>query len=94
MTTLSLRECDRLEGASNFTPWKYRLQMLLEEVELWVFVENKVIVPTNPAQLVDYKKKEAKEKKIILDLVKDYLIPHIAEKKMTKEMYDALIALY
>jgi hypothetical protein len=26
--------------------------------------------------------------------VKDYLIPHIVEKKMTKEMYDALIALY
>jgi hypothetical protein len=30
---------------------------------------------------------------IILDLLKDYLIPHIVEK-MAKEMYDALISLY
>jgi hypothetical protein len=28
MTTLGLRECDRLEGASNFTPWKYRLDVV------------------------------------------------------------------
>jgi hypothetical protein len=49
MTTLDLRECDRLESASNFTLWKYRLQMLLEEVELWLFVENKAVIPTDHA---------------------------------------------
>jgi hypothetical protein len=31
--------------------------MLFEEVELWVFVENKGIIPTDYAQLVDYKNK-------------------------------------
>jgi hypothetical protein len=38
--------------------------------------------------------KEAKTQRIILDGVKDHLIPHLAEKKTTKEMWDALKSLY
>jgi hypothetical protein len=29
-----------------------------------------------------------------LDLVKDHLIPHLSEKKTTKEMFDALVGLF
>jgi hypothetical protein len=29
-----LRECDRLKGVSNFIPWKFRLQMLMEAIYL------------------------------------------------------------
>jgi hypothetical protein len=65
----------------------------LEEVELWVFVENMFTVSMNLSQLVYYKKKEAKAKQIILDSVKDYIISRIAKKK-TAKMYDALIELY
>jgi hypothetical protein len=32
--TLSLRECDKLDGASNFIPWKLRLQKLMEEAKI------------------------------------------------------------
>jgi hypothetical protein len=56
--------------------------MLLEEVDFWCFVEGKVRVPTNPMQLAEHNKKVAKAKRIILDFVKDHLIPHIAEKKL------------
>jgi uncharacterized protein YneR len=42
MTNLGVRECDQLKGASNFTPWKHTLQMFLEEVDLWSFVEFEV----------------------------------------------------
>jgi hypothetical protein len=31
---------------------------------------------------------------VLLESVKDHLIPHIAEKKYAKEMYDALVSLY
>jgi hypothetical protein len=93
-TTLGFRECDRLEVESNFAFWKYRLQMLLEKVEIWAFVDKKVIISTNHVHLVDYKKKEAKETKIIIALLKCYLIPHIIEKKTMNEMYDAFIVLY
>jgi hypothetical protein len=46
MTTLDLRECDRLNGASNFIPWMFKLQMLLEEAELWEHVEKEIVAPT------------------------------------------------
>jgi hypothetical protein len=60
MTSLILRECDRLEDASNFTPWKCTLQMLLEEADLWSFVKEKATVPTNPMQWREHNKKTAK----------------------------------
>ena len=35
-----------------------------------------------------------KTKPMLLEFVKDHLIPHIVEKKSAKEMYDALVSLY
>ena len=58
MTTLGLRECGKLEGVTNFTSWKYMLQMLLEEVELWKHIETKIIVLTNPKLLTKHNKED------------------------------------
>jgi hypothetical protein len=44
--------------------------------------------------LAAHKKKEVKAKQMILDAIKDHLIPHISVKKTTKEMFDALVSLY
>jgi hypothetical protein len=33
-------------------------------------------------------------KRMILDAIKDYLIPHVSEKKIAKEIFDALASLY
>ena len=33
--TMNLQECDRLEGASNFPPWKIGLPILIEELNVW-----------------------------------------------------------
>jgi hypothetical protein len=41
MAGASLRFEDRLEGASNFSPWRERMGLLLEENGLWEFVEGK-----------------------------------------------------
>jgi hypothetical protein len=35
MTNLvSLKECDRIEGSSKFTPWRYKLHMFINEMDL------------------------------------------------------------
>jgi hypothetical protein len=44
--------------------------------------------------LAAHKKKEVKVKQMIMDTIKDHLIPHISEKKTAKEMFDALVGLY
>jgi hypothetical protein len=38
--------------------------------------------------------KEVRAQRILLDGVKDHLIPHLAEKKTIKEMWDAPTKLY
>jgi hypothetical protein len=51
MATPSMRESHLLEGASNFVPWKLRLQNLLEMADLWYLVEKVVALPTDPKDL-------------------------------------------
>jgi hypothetical protein len=85
---------DRLQGATNFWAWKARILLLLEKNDLKEYVESVVLSPNNPQELAAHKKKEVKAKRVLLDSVKDHLIPHIFEKKTAKDMYDALVGLY
>jgi hypothetical protein len=41
-----------------------------------------------------HKKKEEKAKQMILDAVKDHLIPQLSEKKTKNEIFNALLSLY
>ena len=78
MVSVGLRVEDRLDGGGNWTPWRARIVLLLEEYELWEIVETMVVVPTDPVSLAEFKKKNIKVKRIILDSVKEYIIPHVA----------------
>jgi hypothetical protein len=66
----------------------------LEENDLKEYVEMVIPDPKDAQELAAHKKREVKAKRVLLDSVKDHLIPHISEKKTTKDMYDALVGLY
>jgi 2-phosphoglycerate kinase len=68
--------------------------LLLKENDLWEIVDKVVPSPTDLQQLAAHEKKEIRAMRVILDVVKDHLIPHLFEKKTTKEMFDALVSLY
>ena len=51
-------------------------------------------IPVDPAKNEKYEDAMVRAKSMILDGVKDHVIPHIAEKNTTKEMWDALTTLY
>ena len=92
---IGIRLKDRLDGARNFVPWKARLVLTLEENELWDEVvhstqANHVAVPasTGPQALATFNKKNIKAKRIILDAVKDHVIPHISSKNHAYQMWD------
>jgi hypothetical protein len=93
-----LRVEDRLNGAENFSPWKERIVLLLEEQELWDIVNHTttapIVIPTDLVQLVEYNKKNVKAKRLILDAIKDRLIPHVSGKKNAYEMWEYLTKLY
>ena len=62
MASVGLRVEDRLDGGGNWTPWRARIVLLLEEYELWEIVEIAIVVPTDPVSLVEFKKKNIKAK--------------------------------
>ena len=96
-----LRLEDRIDGVGIFVPWKARLVLILEENELWDEVVNStqanfITVPASPdAQALAYfNKKDIKARRIILDAVKDHVIPHISSKDHAYKMWDALTSLF
>ena len=101
MTSVGLRTEDRLDGAANFVSWKARILLVLRENELWEEVvrnttANPVTIPpsTDAVLLVAFNKKDIKATRIILDAVKDHVIPHISAKDHAHEMWSALTRLF
>ena len=91
---------DRFDGVGNFVPWKARLVLTLEENELWDEVVHStttipIVVPpsTDVAALTAFNK-DIKARRIILDAVKDHVIPHILSKTCVFQMWDALTRLF
>ena len=94
MASSGLRVEDRLDGGGNWTPWKARIVLLLEECELWQIVEQTVTVLTDTTLLAEFKKKNVKAKRIILDSVKDHIIPHVVGEDYAFQMWESLGNLY
>jgi hypothetical protein len=61
---------------------------------VWEIVEGKVATPADPIQQAAHNKKDVKARRIIVDGVKDHIIPHLSGKKTTKDMWEALVKLY
>jgi hypothetical protein len=65
-----LRVEDRLDGVVNFSPWKERITLILQENELWDIVENtqtsSMTVPADATLLAAYTKKNIKAKELSL----------------------------
>ena len=79
-----LRIEDRMDGEVNFSKWKAIIVLILQESELWDIVNNTfanpVTVPTIAVGKAIFNKKDIKEKTILLDAIKDHVIPHIYGK--------------
>jgi hypothetical protein len=80
----TLRVEDRLEGATNFRAWKARILLLLEENDLKDYIEMVIPDPNDAQELAAHKKKEVKAKRVLLDSVKDHLIPHISRRRQQR----------
>ena len=85
---------ERLEGADKFQAWKQRISLVLEENELDSYINEEVPVPEGDEAKALHKKKLAMAKRIIVDSMKDHLIPQVSSLKTPKEMFDALTNLF
>jgi len=94
MAFQGLRRDHCLEGASNLVPWKGRIMIVLEDNGVGEFVKQSIPPPQDPQQLTQHTKNDIKARRIILEGVRDHIVPHIHEKKTTFEMCKTILELY
>jgi hypothetical protein len=94
MAVSELRFEDKLEKVSNYSSWKERIMLVLMENDIWDFANFIVTPPIEPKELVVHNLKDMKPRRIILDGVKDHLIPHLSGKNSATDMWEALKRLF
>jgi hypothetical protein len=69
MSASQMRVEDRLDGASNWSPWKSMIVFMLEDLEKWDIVKAHVVVPpaSAPILLEELRKRNNKAKRMICD---------------------------
>ena len=77
---------DKLEGAENFQAWKYKILLILEENDLGKYVNEEVAEPKGEEAKASHKKNRIRSKRIIVDYIKDHLIPHVSSLKTPKQL--------
>ena len=70
------------------------MMLFLEENDLEGFIEANKLEPEEEEARAKHKNSLAKAKRIIVDSIKDHLIPHVSSLKTPKQMFDALSRLY
>jgi hypothetical protein len=72
---------DRLDGTSNFSSWKSRLHISLEEDDLLRLIEKTLPATATNEEKVEWKADYVKARKIIIYSVRDRLLPRISTLK-------------
>ena len=84
-----------MDDMSNYLQWKVRISAVLKENRLWTIVSIVVTPPAFDTIALDiHEVKEDKAQRLILDGIRDNLIPHAAKKKTAYEMWTKLNVLY
>ena len=91
---MQLRVEDRLQGAQNFPTWKERITNILDISDAEEHIDSTKVAPTDPADLVAWKKIDSRAMLIIMDRVKDHIFPHLSGKKIALEMWKDLESIY
>ena len=75
---VQLRVDDRLWAAQNFSTWKERITRVLDVSDVEKHIDSTKVAPTDPIELVAGKKIDSRAMLIILDGVKDHIVPHLS----------------
>ena len=80
---------DYLNGTTNFISWKSRV-LILEEIDFLKLVNEKVPKPNAEEDKSHWRKSDTRARRILVDSIRDDLIPQISQKKTTREMFKTL----
>ena len=91
---VQLRVEDRLQGAQNFPTWKEKITRILDVSDAEEHIDSTKTKPIDQTELVAWKKINSRVMLIIMDGVKDHIVPHLSGKKTATKMWTALESLY
>ena len=80
---------DHVDGATNFISWKSRV-LILDENDLLKLVNEKVPKAGTEEDKSHWKRSYARARRILVDSVRDHLVPQISQKKTTRKMFKTL----
>jgi putative lipoic acid-binding regulatory protein len=102
--TNSMKSENKLDGASNFRAWKTRIDLILAKNKVLDIVKGNIVKlefkeeeekePQNVVAMEKLKDVDMNAMSIIVDYIKDHLIPYISYLGSSKKMYDALTNLF
>lgn len=85
---------NKWEGATNYRASKKRIDLILTKHKLLYFVLGKVKEPKNEVGKEIYKETNILAMNLIIDGVKDNIIPYISNIDITKGIYESLSKLF
>jgi hypothetical protein len=95
---------NKLEWASKFIAWKTRIDLILAKNKVLDIMKGKIVEPQfeegkekepqNAAVMEKFKNNDINAMSIIVDSIKDHLIPYISHLDSYKKIYDALNNLF
>jgi hypothetical protein len=101
---MTMKSKNKLDGASNFRAWKTRIDLILAKNKVLDIMKGKIVEPEfeegkekelqNDAVMEKLKDGHFNAMSIIVDSIKDHLIPYISHLDLSKKMYDALTNLF
>jgi len=80
---------DHLDGATNFISWKSRV-LILGENDLLKLVNEKVPEQDVEENKSHWRKSDARARRILVNSVRDHLVPQILQTKTTMKMFKTL----
>jgi len=80
---------DYLDGATNFISWKSRV-LILGENDLLKLVNEKVPEQDVEENKSHWRKSDARARRILVNSVRDHLVPQILQTKTTMKMFKTL----
>jgi hypothetical protein len=99
-----MKSKNKLDGTSNFRSWKTRIDLILAKNKVLDIMKGKIMKPEfeegekkepqNVAAMEKFKDVDINAMSIIVDSIKDHLIPYISHLDSSKKMYDALTNLF
>jgi hypothetical protein len=81
----------------NFSNWKYRVGILLDEKDLKIFIKkslNEILEETTAEKQCEVKKNEKKCISILVQTLHDSQLENVKDKTTAKDMFDALESLF